>query len=559
MTYALSDLHAPVLRGASLQALVLALESPLGAPLAAHTFRLMEVPRFRAAAVDDAPLFQPTPPARAEPFPPQADLVATWAQSLEAAGVPSRILAFHRAYQAGVWDPIAAADAFLRAWAASEQEAPALRAFTAVRADDLRAQAEASAQRWRAGRPLSVFDGVPIAIKDETAVQGYATTWGIRAREDRVAEHDATVVARLRALGALIVGKTNMHEGGIGVTGHNVHYGTARNPYAPAHYPGGSSSGSAVAVVAGLVPAAMGGDAGGSIRVPAAFSGGVGLKPTFGRVSRHSAEPLDWSVAHLGPLAAQPGDAALLLAAVAGPDPADPATQGQPGLQPPAWQADLSDLTLGVYWPWFRHAAAEVVTANEAMVQAFARAGAQVREVVLPDVAAAFVAHLVVTGTELATTLGSLPRAALGWEVRNTTALARYFRAADLLHAQRWRARWVRTLQAAFEQVDVLLTPATGIAAPPIPPAEEEVSDLGQMAAIMRFVSVFNLSGHPAITFPVGYTPDGRPLAMQAIGRYWDEATLLRLAWVASGLVEPRPPRRDYAALAGPPSTATAA
>ncbi|NPA31059.1 MAG: amidase, partial [Chloroflexi bacterium] len=300
MTYDLRDLNAPVLRGASLQALVLTLESPLGAPLAGHTFRLMDVPRFRAAAVDDAPLFQPAPPAHAEPVPRPHEALAAWAQSLQDAGVPSRILDYHRAYQEGRWDPRSAADAFLRAWAASEQEAPALRAFTAVHPDDLRAQAEAAAQRWRAGQPLSVLDGVPIAVKDETAVRGYATTWGIRAREDRVAEQDATVVARLRALGALIVGKTNMHEGGIGVTGHNVHYGTARNPYAPEHYPGGSSSGSAVAVVAGLVPAALGGDAGGSIRVPAAFSGGVGLKPTFGRVSRHSSEPLDWSVAHLG-------------------------------------------------------------------------------------------------------------------------------------------------------------------------------------------------------------------------------------------------------------------
>ncbi len=554
MTYHLTDLHAPVLRGAALQAVVLALESPLGGPLAEHTFRLMGLGQFRRAAVDDDPLFQPAPPRSAEAPPPPAETLAAWARSLETAGVPSRILAFHRAYREGRWTPVDAADAFLRAWAASEQEAPALRAFTAVHAEDLRAQAEAATQRWQQGQPLSVLDGVPIAVKDETAVQGYPTTWGIRAREDRRAPQDATVVARLRALGALIVGKTNMHEGGIGVTGHNVHYGTARNPYAPDHYPGGSSSGSAVATVAGLVPAALGGDAGGSIRVPAAFCGGVGLKPTFGRVSRFSPEPLDWSVAHLGPLAALPGDAALLLAAVAGPDPRDPATQGQPRLQPPAWDADLHGLTVGVYWPWFRHAAPEVVAANEVLVQALARAGAQVREVVLPDLAEVFAAHLVVTGTELAATLGTLPRAALGWEVRNTTALARYFRAADLLHAQRWRARWVRHVEAALAQVDVLLTPATGLAAPRIPPDEAEVSNLGQMAAIMRFVSPFNLSGHPAMVFPAGYTPDGRPVGMQAIGRYWDEAPLLRLAWVAGTLVERRPPRRDYSAQTLPPT-----
>ncbi len=554
MSYEAYELQAPVLRGFALRAAAKALESPLGGPLAAHTFRLMQMPRLQAARVEDDPLFQPAPPAAAEPFPPTAQVVAAWAQALEDAGVPSRILAFHRAYRAGAWSPVDAADAFLQAWAASEQEPPALRAFIAVHPDEVRAQAEAAAQRWRAGQPLSVFDGVPIAVKAETAVQGYPVTWGIRYREDRVAAADATVVARLRALGAIIVGITNMHEGGIGVTGHNVHYGTARNPYAPDHYPGGSSSGSAVATVAGLVPAALGADAGGSIRIPAALSGGVGLKPTFGRVSRHSADPLGWTVEHFGPLAALPGDAALLLAAVAGPDPHDPATRGQPPLPRPAWQDGAAGLTLGVYTPWFRHAAPEVVAANEAMLQALSREGARVRQVVLPDVDMAILAHLVVTGAELATTLGTVPRAALGWEVRNTTALARYFTAQDYVHAQRWRARWVRQVEAALEQVDVLVTPATGLAAPPIPPGEEEVSNLAQMAALMRFVAVFNLSGHPAITFPVGYTPDGRPIAMQAVGRYWDEATLLRLAAAVARLVERRPPRRDYAARAMPPA-----
>ncbi len=552
MTYDLSDLQAPVLRGPALKALVHVLESPVGALAAAQTFARMNIPRFRAAVVEHEPLAQPVPPrVPAAVFPEAAEQVNRWARTLTEAEVPSRILAFYRAYRTGRWEPTTAAEAFLQAWAASEQASPALRAFLAVHPDDVRAQAEAAARRWRQGQPRSVLDGVPLAIKAETAVQGYPISWGIRYREARLAESDASVVARLRGLGAVIVGITNMHEGGIGVTGHNVHYGTARNPYAPDHFPGGSSSGSAVATVAGLVPGALGADAGGSIRVPAALSGGVGLKPTFGRVSRHSADPLDWSVAHIGPLAALPGDVALLLAAIAGPDPHDPTTRDQPALEPPSWQANLQGLTAGVYTPWFRHAEDEVVAVNEALLAALTEQGLVLREVTLPEVGVAFTAHLVITGTELSSTLGTLPRSALGWEVRSTTALARYFRALDLLHAQRWRARWVRTVEAALQQVDVLLTPATALPAPPIP--SEETSDLGQMAALMRFVSVFNLSGHPAITFPAGYTADGRPIAMQAVGRYWSEATLLRLALVAARLVERRPPRRDYWPRTAPP------
>jgi len=547
--------NAPALEGRALQAATWVLESPAGAALAAYVFSLFDLGRFRRHDPGTEPAYWPEPPRgdppAAVPTPEAlAQRVNAWADALQQAGVPSRALAFAQAYRTGRWTPEDAARAFLAAWARSEQEGPALRAFIQVHAEDVREQARRSAERWAQGRPLSVLDGVPVAVKDETPVRGYATTWGIRARAHVRAREDAEAVARLRALGALIVGKTNMHEGGIGVTGHNVHYGTARNPYAPHYYPGGSSSGSAVATVAGLVPLALGADAGGSIRVPAALSGGVGLKPTFGRVPP-AQESLAWSVGHLGPMAALPGDVALLWAAIAGPSPAWPATQGQPPLTMPVWRPDLRDLTLGVDEVWAQQAAPEVQAAFGALLAQFQSQGARVQPVTLPDVAEAFLAHLVLAGVEISTALARLPRRDLGWEVRNTTALARYFRGLDYLHALRWRRRWSQHVDAALRDVDVLLTPATIRPSAAIP--EGEVVDIKLMADLMHYVSVFNLSGHPAIVFPMGYTGDGRPIGVQAVGRYWDEATLLRLAWVAQQLVPRRAPLRDYGPEAGPP------
>ncbi len=213
---------------------------------------------------------------------------------------------------------------------------------------------------------------------------------------------DATVVARLRAAGALLIGKANMHEIGINPNGANAHYGAARNPYDTARDPGGSSSGPAAAVAAGLCPIAIGADGGGSIRIPASLCGLVGLKPTFGRVSEAGAAPLCWSVAHIGPLGATVEDVALAYGLIAGPDTRDPNSQRQPAVGLAGWNDRLTwhGLTVGVYRPWFRHAAPAVVAANEAMLAQFERAGAQVREIVVPELDAMRLAHIIIILSE---------------------------------------------------------------------------------------------------------------------------------------------------------------
>ncbi len=343
-----------------------------------------------------------------------------------------------------------------------------------------------------------------------------------------------------------------MHEIGINVTGLNPHHGTARNPYNVNHYTGGSSSGSAAAVAAGLVPVAIGADGGGSIRIPAAFCGVFGLKATFGRVSEAGAAPLCWSVAHVGPLAATAADTALAYGVMAGPDLRDPNSLHQKTPTLEGWDTGgLRGLKLGVYREWFRHADAEVVAACEAMLEKFSAMGAEIREVTLPDLELCRVAHTVTIVSEMLQAMSYTYREHRrdhGLDVRLNLALGRAFGAGDYLLAQRARTRVIRNFETALTDVDMILTPATAVASPAIKkgalPAGD--SDLSVTVEIMRFAVAANLTGLPAVSFPVGYTTEGLPIGMQAIGRPWEEHVLLRLASNAEQAVERQKPQIHF-------------
>jgi Asp-tRNA(Asn)/Glu-tRNA(Gln) amidotransferase A subunit family amidase len=405
--------------------------------------------------------------------------------------------------------------------------------------------------RIREGKPLSVFEGVPVAVKDEVDMVPYETTVGTRFLGRTPAREDSTVVARMRAAGALLIGKANMHEIGIGVTGLNPHHGTARNPYNLKHHTGGSSSGSAAAVAAGLCPVAIGADAGGSIRIPSAFCGLVGLKPTYSRVSEFGAAPLCWSLAHLGPIAVTPQDAALMYATIAGPDPKDPMTLDQPPLTLDGfYNQDLSGLTLGVFSQWFEHASTPMVEECRKLLKGLESMGAQIAEVNIPQLEAARVAHLVTIASEMLAALDRYYEAhhrEYGPDVRANLALAQSFSASDYIQAQRVRTRIITHFKHAFEKVDVVVTPTCGCIAPAIAPdALRGESDLTILTEIMRFAPVANLTGLPAISFPAGYDSNGLPVGLQAIGRPWEEHVLLRLANAAAQLVERRAPEMFF-------------
>jgi len=386
-------------------------------------------------------------------------------------------------------------------------------------------------------------------VKDELDVAGYPTTVGTRFLGRQPAPEDATVVGRLRAAGALIIGKTNMHEIGLGVTGVNPHHGACRNPYDPARAPGGSSSGPAAAVAYGLCPLGVGADGGGSIRIPASFCGVVGLKSTFGRLSEHGAAPLCWSLAHVGPIAATAADAALGYLLMAGPDPRDPNSLHQPtptlaGLD----RLDLQGLKLGIYPPWFEHADAPVVAACRRMLDELVQAGAELHEIDLPDLDIARTVHLITIVSEMATAHlrhYAEHRRAYGHDTRLNLVLARRLAATDYDHAQRLRARIWCHFARALEQVELIVSPATGCTAPPIPAdvLRTGESNLPLTTKIMRFAQPANLTGLPAISVPVGYDPDGLPIGLQLMARPWQEALLLRVARFTETRCRRQPPR----------------
>lgn len=554
-TYDLKSLKLPCLSGTVLRLFVSLLESPLGVLLIPSLFENAGINWLRRQVVDENPTPQPIHFTGRLADKDAAVPEDEWPKSsvIDSHGFHfNTVFDYATAYRDGKTTPEETAKKVLDAIDASNASTPPLRAVIAVHREDVMRQADESARRIAEGRPLSVFDGVPVAVKDEVDLQGYSTTAGTAFLGKSPAVEDATVVARLRKAGALLVGKTNMHEIGIGVTGLNPIHGVVRNPYNLDHFSGGSSSGSAAAVAAGLVPVAIGADGGGSIRVPAAFCGVFGLKSTFGRFSEHGAMPLCCSVAHLGPLAATATDIALAYAVMAGPDLHDPNSLHQPLPTLEGWdRLDLSGLKLGVYPPWFKHADTEVVSACELMLERFADMGSKIQEITIPELSLNRIAHTVTIATEMTQAMSytyAEHHREHGLDVRLNLALARRFTAQDYVLAQRARTRIIKNFLATLAKVDMILTPTTAIVAPRIP--KEALphgnSDVTTTINIMRFTSAANMTGLPAVSFPVGYTGEGLPIGMQAMARPWQEATLLRLALNAEQAFECREPKVHY-------------
>jgi Asp-tRNA(Asn)/Glu-tRNA(Gln) amidotransferase A subunit family amidase len=553
-TYDLKSIKLPRFAGFSLRLFVSLIESPVTRwMLIGQLLKQGGITRLRELQLEDAPTYLPLY-SSAGPFRRTPSSLRDLAKqrpgkrSSSSFTFPS-IADYASAYKKKTASPVDVAERVIEAIQASNAGTPALRAIIASNADDIRSQARESARRIQAGKPRSILEGVPIAVKDEVDALPYPTKVGTQFLGESAAAQDATVVARLRAAGALIIGKANMHEIGIGVTGNNPHHGTPRNPYAPDHYTGGSSSGPASATAAGLCPAAVGADGGGSIRIPSSFCGLVGLKTTFGRTSTFGGAPLTWSNDQYGPLAGSVTDAAILYTLMSGPDPRDPNTLGQPPLSLDGFdKTDLKGLTLGVYWPWFEHAAPEVVTTCKQMLAALQARGAKVKEVTIPELDAARIGHLVTITSEMLS--GLAPYAKKNWkdyslEVRTNLDLALAFTSQDYLKALRIRTRSMVNFNRVLAEVDAIVTPTTACVAPPIPADALSAgeSDLTTLLEIMRFAPPANFTGLPAISFPAGYTADGLPIGFQAMGRPWHEHVLLRVAHVAEGLVERKAPR----------------
>jgi Asp-tRNA(Asn)/Glu-tRNA(Gln) amidotransferase A subunit family amidase len=551
--YNLKSLKLPRLTGWKLRLFAAALAKPVLRPLLMrHLFQKAGLLQFRQWILEEPPTYYPV--YISENMPADSSVNTQVPNPEQTRNAPSAKVPFSLirnytdAYRSGEKTPEQVAEKILDAVAAKRRGASPLNLFIACDPEDVRRQARQSARRILAGKALSALDGVPVAIKDEVDQVPYPTTGGTTFLGRKPARYDATVVARLRDAGALLIGKTNMHEIGINPNGLNEHYGTVINPYGPTHESGGSSSGSSAAVAAGLCPVAIGADGGGSIRIPAALCGVVGLKPTFGRISEYGALPLCWSMAHLGPIGISTEDVVRTYAIIAGPDPKDPNSGVQPETAFDNWNsADLNGLTLGIYPQWFEHAAPPVTAACTAMLERLQDCGARTREIEIPELEQMRIAHGVIILSEIAANMSRFQRNRhdFGFSVRVNLELGRAFTSPDYVHALRMRTRAINIFTEIFQKVDIILTPTTAITAPSIPPGGLQYgwSDLSTVTELMRFVFPGNLTGLPTISFPVGYDAGDLPIGMQAIGRPWEEHRLLRIAYTAEQVVERKKPQ----------------
>jgi aspartyl-tRNA(Asn)/glutamyl-tRNA(Gln) amidotransferase subunit A len=412
---------------------------------------------------------------------------------------------------------------------------PTLQAFITVTAEQALHQARQSDAELGAGRDRGPLHGIPIAYKDVFATRGVRTTGGSPIYQDLLPGHDAFVVARLEAAGAVMLGKLNMHELAYGITSANPHFGAVRNPWNPKHSPGGSSGGSGAVVAAGVAYAAMGTDTGGSIRIPASFCGTVGLKPTYGRVSRSGVLPLSWSLDHVGPLTRSVRDAALLLNAIAGHDAGDATSSRHPVVDfVPEDDCSIRGLRIGFPEGFFFD---RLDTDVELCVRgAIARAeslGAEVKPVKVPDMAAMNTAARMILLCEasamLEPHLGN--RQQFGPDVLALLDQGRLLPATDYINALRLRKQMQREFARVWSTVDCLLTPTTPNTAPRV--GENTVKLGGReediRLATTRLVRSMNLLGLPALSMPCGLSADGLPVGLQIVGPLFEEALILRV------------------------------
>jgi aspartyl-tRNA(Asn)/glutamyl-tRNA(Gln) amidotransferase subunit A len=412
------------------------------------------------------------------------------------------------------------------------------------------AEVEIGRGAWRG--PLH---GVPIGLKDLYDLAGVPNTMGSKILRDNVPGADATVVRRLKEAGAVILGKQNMHEFAFGITSENPHFGVVRNPWKPDCIPGGSSGGTAAGVAAGLCAAGIGSDTGASIRAPASFCGTVGLKPTFGRVSKAGALPLAWSMDHVGPLARSVADCALVLQAIAGADPRDPSSSAEPV---PDYSAELNrgvhGLRLGIPREhFFDLLEPDVERLVREAISTLERLGARVQDVSLPHVGHAQVAGNAIMTSEAAAWhapwLRERPQD-YGADVLQRIRGGLLVRATEYLHSQQLRTLVQQDFARAFTRVDVVLGPTVPLVAPPIGRTFEPGGPLNlpPRSIANRTTVPCNLSGMPAISVPCGFS-DGLPVGLQIMGPAFSEALVLRVAAAYEAACEwrgLRPPIGNY-------------
>ncbi|KAG0085209.1 hypothetical protein BGZ92_009166 [Podila epicladia] len=449
---------------------------------------------------------------------------------------------------------------------------PPLGALWSWRADFILKQAKASTQRYSEGRPKSIVDGVPVVIKDEIDVEGLVTGVGTSfLNRNSPALEDAFLVKKLRELGAIIIGKSTMHEIGLGITNINPSTTTPRNPYNPEHSTGGSSGGSGAAVAAGLVPIAIGCDGGGSIRIPAAYCGIYGLKPTHGRISSRGEYPLAPTVAVSGPMCATMEDLNIVYAIISGPEDRDACSEIQPDAvlpipTTPGQKGQLEGLRIGVPRMWFEDVLhKEISDSCYKMLDTLCKEqGAVLVDIQIPELFENAKAHnITIVAEMLGKVEASRYRYKLNHQTRMELAVMDSLGMQDYVRAQQQRTRSIRHLQSTFGQkkgneehlmsypafgpwgacVDIIVTPSTANLPPKISGSALSYgeSNFVNNVKTMQYMMMANLAGIPGISAVAGYTKEeyvhsdgqkyqaGLPIGIQFMSQWWDEKTLLKI------------------------------
>jgi aspartyl-tRNA(Asn)/glutamyl-tRNA(Gln) amidotransferase subunit A len=455
--------------------------------------------------------------------------------------LPTTLAALARAYREDHLSPFEVVRTLL-----GRIEGDETNAFITVTAELALQEAERAEEELRTGTDRGPLHGVPVGLKDLVYTKGVRTTMGSAFFQDHVPDHSATVAERLGAAGAVSIGKTNTHEFAYGPTGDRSFFGPTRNPHDAARITGGSSGGSGAAVATGLVYGGLGSDTGGSIRIPSALCGTVGMKPTFGRVSKHGVFPLCWSLDHLGPITRTVQDNALMLNVLAGHDPEDPYS-----VDPPEedfardLERDVRGGAVGVPGTfYFEHVDAEVEERVREAVEVFRTFGADVVEVEIPNLWDTLHAQRLTLAAEAYAVheerLKTEPERFddQGLERLLSGEKLKAFRYAN---AQQRKLGSRKEFGRALQEVEVLLAPTVPIAATGIGQRETVIHGYEEAvySALTRLTGPTNLNGLPSLSVPCGLTASGMPVGLQLVGRPFDEVTLYRFGHAYERTVDP--------------------
>ncbi len=452
--------------------------------------------------------------------------------------------------------PVTVVEAFFKR---IEDLNPQVTAYTLLMKDTALREAGERERELQEGKQRGPLHGIPISLKDNIATKGTRTTAGSKLLAEWIPDYDATVVERLREAGAIILGKTNLHEWAKGSSTSNPFFGTTRNPWDLERIPGGSSGGSAAAVAACMCTSSLGTDAAGSVRMPASLCGVVGLKPTFGRIPHYGVVEGSgsWSLDTIGILSRTAEDAGIMLETLAGPDSRDGSSMGLPSLEPMHLNRSLEGMKIGLAREFFLESAeGEVREGVESSVSLLEGLGMTVEEATIPHIRYAPIVWSTISRVEAwdahSDYIRSKPQG-YSRAILTRVLLGKFIDSSHYLKAQRARALINQEFDDALRKVDCIITPTTPIAAPKLDEYRSGYYDVDgkkeEVGEIYSFLSKFtipiNLTGLPAVSIPCGFTSEGMPIGVQIVGKEFDEPTVLAIAHhfgQASGLRSWKPP-----------------